>query len=304
VSEKALRRLAGAVVILCVLWLGVTFIPRGGSRGGGPSEAVAAFLSELRPEEVTAIRFQGPGGQDAVELTRLGDGWVVNGFPADSAAVSRLWETAEGIEVEGLVGTNPGNHPRLGVSADSAWTLEVEGPGGARDLLVGKAGARYGTTYVRLPDEDQVYLLKGSLRPIVTRNLEGWRNKIVARADTAAIQTLQLARGGSQAVLRRGDSLWTLEGGGEADATKARSILTGLARLDASGFYSPQDSLPGREGSVRALDDQGTTLLYLEIGSGEGDRWIRVEGDSVVYRIPSWRADQILPDLEGLSGGG
>jgi hypothetical protein len=57
-------------------------------------------------------------------------------------------------------------------------------------------------------------------------------------------------------------------------------------------------------GSVRATDGSGTTLLYLEVGSGEGDRWVRVEGDSVVYRIPSWRAGQLLPDPEDLREGG
>jgi hypothetical protein len=52
------------------------------------------------------------------------------------------------------------------------------------------------------------------------------------------------------------------------------------------------------------MDQAGDTLLLLNIGSGEGDRWMRVEGDSVVYRIPSWRVSRVLPELSTLRGEG
>jgi len=304
VSEKALKALVGVVLGLCLVWLVVNFIPHGSPGAGRVPEALRSFFTDLDPGSVTAVRFTGPGAGGEIELTRAGSQWEVNGFHADSGAVARFWETMIDASVDGLVGRNPANHARLGVSPDSAWTLEVVGSDGSRDILVGKSGSRYGTTYVRLPDADEVYLVEGSLRPIVTRDLESWRNKRVTRAYTGTIRTLDVAADGSTTVLRREDSLWVFDDGEPADGTVVRSLLGQLARMDATGFYGPRDSLPAKAGSVRATDGSGTTLLYLEVGSGDGDRWVRVEGDSIVYRIPSWRAGQLLPTPEDLREGG
>lgn len=303
-SEKGLKLLAVTVGVLCLVWVAVNFLPRGGGGGGASSGALSSFFLGVTPESVTSVRFKPPGDEGDVELTRTVGKWTVNGFSADSGSVARLWEGMADATVGDRVGSNPANHPRLGVSSDSAWTLQVETSEGTRSLLVGKSGSRYGTAYIRLPDENDVYLLEAGLRPLITRTLDDWRDKRVARVDTAAVQRIELNREGSNVVLERADTLWVLGDGGEADGTTVRSLLGEMARMDATGFYAPQDSLSSLGGSVRALDTAGDTLLFLEVGSGEGDRWARVEGDSIVYRIPSWRVSRILPEVVDLRGEG
>jgi hypothetical protein len=303
-SEKGLKVLVGTVAVLLLIWVAVNFLPRGGGAGAAPSEALSGFFLGVTPETVTSLRLLGPGEEGGVELKRVGGGWVANGFQADSGTVARFWDALAEVEVGDRVGSNPANHPRLGVAPDSAWTLEVEMPDGARTLLIGKSGTRYGTAYVRLPDEDDVYLLEGGLRPTMTRTLDDWRDKRVARVDTSAVHRIELSREGSRIALERSDTLWVLEGDGDADRATVRSLLGELARMDASGFYGAQDSLPPLAGSVRALDQAGETLIFLEMGSGEGDRWVQVEGDSIVYRIASWRAGRVLPELTDLRGEG
>jgi hypothetical protein len=304
VSEKGLKLLAVTVGVLCLVWVAVNFLPRGGGGGRASSGALSGFFLGVTPESVTSVRFQAPGDEGDVELTRTAGRWTVNSFSADSGSVARFWEGMADATVGDRVGSNPANHPRLGVSSDSAWTLQVETSEGTRSVLVGKSGSRYGTAYIRLPDENDVYLLEAGLRPLITRTLDDWRDKRVARVDTAAVQRIELNREGSNVVLERADTLWVLEDGGEADGTTVRSLLGEMARMDATGFYAPQDSLSSLGGSVRALDTAGDTLFFLEVGSGEGDRWARVEGDSIVYRIPSWRVSRILPEVAGLRGEG
>lgn len=303
-SEKGLKALIGIVAVLCTMWAAVTFLPRGGGTPGAPPEALSGFFQGVTPEAVSTLRFQGPGGQDPLVLTRRDGAWTVNGFRADSGTVAAFWGAIEGVEVGDLVGSNPGNHPRLGVSPDSAWTLEVEMPGGSRALLIGKSGTRYGTTYVRLPAQDEVYLLDGGLRPTVTRALADWRNKRVAQVDTSRVQRIQLEHDGTQLTLARADSVWTLEDGAAANGATVRNLLAEMARLDATGFYAPGDSLSELAGTLQAMDATGDTLLLLTMGSGDGDRWVRVDGDSIVYKIASWRAGRILPEEGGLREGG
>lgn len=303
-SEKALKLLVGTVGVLCLVWAAVNFLPRGGAGGGAASEALSGFFAGVTPESVTSVRFAGPGDEGDVVLKRTEGSWTVNGFEADSGSVARFWDAVAEVEVGNLVGSNPANHPRLGVAADSAWTLEVETSDGARALLVGKSGTRYGTAYGRLPDEDDVHLLEGGLRPTMTRTLDDWRDKRVARVDTSAVQRIELSREASSVSLERADTLWVLDENGEADLITVRSLLGEMARMDATGFYEVLDSLPPTGGSVRALDSAGETLLLLEVGSGDGDRWVRVEGDSIVYRIASWRVSRILPEISALRGEG
>jgi len=302
-SEKTLKILFIAVVGLGLLWLAVSFLPGGGGRSAGPSGALASFFEGVSPESVSSLVIRGPDGEE-VGLSRENGEWKVSGFRADSATMDRFWEAMESAEVGDLVASNPGNHPRMGVSPDSAWTMELGLAGGSRSILVGSPGSRYGTAFVRNPDEDQVYLLTGNLRSQVTRPLDEWRNKRVATVDTTGVWRIEVDRNEDGYSLERADSLWTLDDGTGADPTAVRGILGEMARLDANGFYEEGDSLPALEATIRALGQGGEIFLTLELGSGEGDRWARAEGDSIIYRLPSWRVSRILPDLEDVRGGG
>ena len=122
--------------------------------------------------------------------------------------------------------------------------MELELAGGPRSILVGSPGSRYGTAFVRLPDEDEVYLLTGNLRSQVTRPLDDWRNKRVASVDTTAVWRIEVERDEGGFSLERADSLWVLEGGTNANLSSVRGILGEMARLDASGFHEEGDSLP------------------------------------------------------------
>ena len=105
-------------------------------------------------------------------------------------------------------------------------------------------------------------------------------------------------------VLESSDSLWILEGGADTDGTTVRGILGEMARLDASGFYEEGDSLSAPRGTIRAMDQEGNVFFRLQMGSGEGDQWLRVDGDSIIYRVGSWRGNRLIPSLEQVEGGG
>ncbi len=302
-SEKGLKSLLILVVVLLGVWLVISFLPRGGGIRGAQGD-LGIFFQGVTAEGVSEVRFQEPGVDGSVRLRRTGGDWQVNGYRADSGAVARFWETVAEARIGDLVGANPTNHGRMGVTGDSAWTFEVELSGEMRTLMVGKSGSRYGTAYVRLPDENEVYLLEGNLRPTVTRNLDDWRNKRVVDLDTAQVQRIEFEREGTPFVLERSDTLWALEGGGLAEKTPVRNLLSELARLEATGFYSETDTLSESGGWVRVLGMAGDTMASLELGSGEGDRWIRAAGDSVTYRLTSWRVGRLLPALEELEGEG
>lgn len=305
-SEKGLRVLLGTLAGLLAIWLAVSVIPGGGGGPEGASGALTAFFDGVSAEGVSAVRFSQAGDAEPVELRRTEGAWKVNGFRTDSGTVARFWDAVGEAGVGDLVSTNPANQVRMGVSGDSVMTLELETASGTRTLLVGKGGPGFGTAYVRLPDEDATHLLQGNLRPHLTRSLDDWRNKRVATVDTTGVHRIEVDGEGGAFVVERSDTLWVLEGGADADLPTVRGILGEMARLDATGFYGrvDADTLPALGGTVTGVGQSGDTLFFAEMGSGGGDRWLRVPGDSVLYRVASWRAGRLMPELEKVQGEG
>jgi Domain of unknown function (DUF4340) len=302
VNERALKQLVGALVVAVALWAIASFF----SGGGGSivvSGEITNFFERVGGSSVDAIRITGRNGP--VELVRVGDDWTVNGFPADSGAISRLLDVLPKLEVRDLVATNPDNHDRMGVAADSAMTVDFEIGGVSRSILVGKQGRRFATSYVRLPGADEVYLLDGDLRAQAARRLDDWRNRRMVSLDSAAVGRIAVERDGDAYTLVRGDSTWTFEEGGAASAVAVKGILTELSNLVASGFLAAGDSIAELEQGARTIAYSGTgeVLADVAIGSGSGDRWARTTTDDYVYRVSSFRVGRVAPTREDAGPG-
>lgn len=299
-SAKTLKILVWVLVIALALWGGVTLVSRW--TGGGPTAApaLADLLQRARADSVSLVRLEGP--DDSVVLRRTGKKWTVNGLATDSTIVANFFSTLNNTKIGALVSTNPANQAAMGVSKDSAWTLAFDLAGKTHTLLVGKTGPRYGTAYVRLPNQDRVYLANGNLHSEVTRRRDGWRNKRIVSVDTSAVHRVEIRRDGHAYTLVRADSTWTLAGGGAADQTAVQDILEELSGLQASGFIEKGDSLGKRpEGAhIVALSASGDTLGQLSLGSGKGARWARTPGDSVTYRLAAWHVDRLVPERKNV----
>lgn len=292
-TEKTLRRslygLAGAAALYVVITLA-------GGRGGGPSGSgqLAGALADIDPAAVAQAVLAGP--EDTIRLTRADDGWQVNGFPADSVAVDRFLRALEETSVSSVASTNPANHPRLGVDADSAWTLSVDdGP----PILLGKAGARYRTAFARMPDEDLVSLLAGDLRSASARPLRDWRDKTILRLDTASAATIRVTRDGASTVYERGDSAWTAGGDAVEDATM-RGILQELAHLRANSFAPADREMPENPNrQVQVMDAEGAEIGALALAEADGDFHVSTPASPYVFVVPAFRANRLSPAPPG-----
>jgi hypothetical protein len=294
-SERTLKQLVGALVVAVGVWAVTALLSRGGGSVGGSGD-LAAFFEGVVPASVAGVRISGPGS-DGIELTRSRGGWLVNGFEADSSTVDRFLGALAATEVGDLVASNPANHARMGVTADSALRLEVRTAGGERALLVGDAGTRFNTAFARLPDEDGVHLLMGDVRSQLLRREPDWRRKTMGAVDTAQVQRLEILGDGGAYAFVRGDSLWSLGDGTPADPGVVQDLLSELSGLQATGFVADGDSLAAvaPDSGIRALDASGAVLLAVTLGGTGTRRWGLVEGDSVRYEVTGFRADRLVP---------
>jgi len=146
--------------------------------------------------------------------------------------------------------------------------------------------------------------MDSGLRSYVFRGIDDWRNRRMLAIDTAQVRRITVERDGESATVVRSDSTaWTFTNGDAANARTVQAILNELGGgLVASRFVAETDSIgmmpPG--GTTTAYSESGEQLAAVTVGSGSGDRWGMVAGDSVRYRLPPFRVDLIVPRVETL----
>ena len=289
-SEKTLRACIYSLVAVGLLYLVVTMARGSGGGGRTVDSELAGALEEIAAGPHEGFVIEGPEGVIRLELNA--GAWTANGFEADSSAVGRLIRAVEESEVDGVAGTNPANHARFGLTADSAWTFTAAD---APPILLGKAGTRFRTAYARLPDSDPVSVVEGDLRSAAARPLVDWRDKMVLRADTSAVARIAVTHAGGTEVYERQDSTWAV-GGEEAEAATVRGILQELASLRASGFAPEGAVMPeAADRSLVAMDANGNELASLAMAEQEGNFWLKSAASPYIFEIPIFRANRLAP---------
>jgi hypothetical protein len=297
-SEKALRAALGTLVGLVVVYALVLLL-RGSSTGATDDNTLARRLQGLEEQAVSNVVIAGPDSR--VELQRIDTGWQVNGHPSDSASVARFWSAVADLDVRGLVAANPANHARLGVSADSTWTLTFQLAGGdAVEFLLGKSGPGFSSAYARLPEEPEVYLMEGGLRSAATRRLDDWRDRTVAAVDTSAIWTLTLRRGDAERSLVRSDGGWTVDDA-PADSLTVANTLVELNRFQATGFAADTVAFEGDDRRrIVAQGVSGDTLGVIDVVGTGGSFMARSAPSGTIFQVPGWRVDRLVPEPDSL----
>ncbi len=298
-SEQTLKRIFTALAVLVVFWLGSFWFTGRSDSGPVADGGLAAIFAGPNENTVSAVRIAGPG--QTVSLQQSGGAWTASGHPADSTAIERFWFAVAAAEVGGVVANNPNNHMRMGLVADSAWTVDFTmSDGGTASVLVGKVGPIAPSAYVRLPAQDEVVVVSGDFLRTVVRDLADWRDKTVLRVDTAAVARVVLQTDEGTRVIQRSDRTWSADGE-PANNIIVFGILQELSSLLALGFVEESgdvfDENPTR---VIALGASGDTLGVVLITGDADTRHARTPGSEVVFEIPDFRADRIAPDLATL----
>jgi hypothetical protein len=304
--EATLKRLLLALAALAVVYGGVrlgSHLLRPRADSGGE---LAAVLAQIAGDSIREVLITPPAwmGAPVVTLSRAvsaADGsavWTVNGKATDESNVESTLQALRAGKVTDLVAQSATSHARLGVTSDSAWTVVVRGARGDATVLVGNPGRGYDRTHLRLPSGDDVHEVSGGLRFAVANPPSHWRNKVVARVDTAAVRTLVIERDRTEYRVARSDSVWSSApgGGGSVEGVRIVDVLGELARFDAVGTPDDTVAFAGRERRrVLALGGVGDTLALVEF-AGDSTRWLaRARGHPDLFEVSGYRVDRVTP---------
>jgi hypothetical protein len=292
-SSTLLRRLAILLAVLLAVWVGIRLV-RGSARGGGSALA----LTKLDKNAVDAILIERP--TDTVRLLKQGGAWTVNGWPAAKGGVDDLiFALGDSSAAGELVAENATSHGKLGV--DSATGRRITAKRGTDVLAsywIGKRGANYESGYLRRPDQNAVYQVKGRLIEFADRTADDWRDKAIVAIEPDSLTAVEVQRGKQSYRLVRDGKQWTL-GGAPADSGEVATLLGQFKRLEATGFATTAEADSARfdqpERQVRLLGPGGRQLALLAFDSTTTGFWVRRDTASVVYRVDQYAANQLTP---------
>jgi len=296
-SERGLR-IALLVLLAALLAFGVQrWAGRDSQRG--EFHPLGQLLARLDGRDVTRFEIAGP--TETYEVQKTEAGWQVNGLPADTVVIDRLWvDLTEAVPLE-IAASNPANHGRLGVADDSTRSLTVVHADGSQSrLLVGRPGPQQPGGYVRLPGSDEVYLVRGGFFDAMRQPLVYWRDLTVLTVDTSAVETVLLRWGADRFSLRRGQPGWTVDGL-PASPDAVGDLLMALNRQYAVGFSRDSTGYGDDQRGLIALDARGDTLVALAMRLGQrGEPLITMRGSPFIFELDRRSLERLMPPRDAL----
>lgn len=189
---------------------------------------------------LTRIEIRTPDGTTTT-LTRKDDAWFTDpekGYKADRNYINGLVGAIEKT-IEGEVrSANPDSHPDFEVTESSATQVKIYGKSGLlADLLIGKAGSSFFTTFVRKAGEKEVVEANASLTYIFNKP-EGWRDKAIFEFAADSVKRISAEGTTTTFEVEKIDGKWRLTKPEQAEAQEAKitPITSVLATLRATGF--------------------------------------------------------------------
>ncbi len=253
-------------------------------------------LVVLDTAKVTELRMMPANRKgEVVKITRQGKQWMLEKegkkLLADETSVKSVLGLLQKIEAQRMVSRKKEKWDAYQVGESSTQVSVYYGTKLQADVRLGKSGfnqsnaGMYGGgayTYVRLADEEEVYMVDGFLETTFSRPFNDWRNRSLMKVPRDLITKISFQYpADSSFVLEKRDSVW-LVNGAPADLPKVTNYLGNIALKNLSSFADDFLATGPPDVSV-VVEGAGTTLATLEGWKRETDWVLRGSEQKEVY---------------------
>jgi hypothetical protein len=247
-----------------------------------PEAKSPSFFPDFNAEQARRIEIT----QGNKRLVLIKDsGWLVEAgehrYQANFFYIDTLLNSVQRLDRQNLLSRNPDKVKVFGLDGEAAIRLEVQGSGGApmARLLVGKNLGPSRGTYVKAPDEDEVYLVMEDLRYACVRGddwVTSWREEAVLKLEADSMQALRIEGPGGARTL---DPI--------PEEMKEALVLLKGDGLAPRGTDPAQLGMEDSDLKLVIRHSAGESTLELSPDK-DGWRYLMVDGDaSTLYRVPS-----------------
>jgi hypothetical protein len=310
-----------AIVVLAVLGLVAFLMFR--EKPDTQKKAIEDAIKPVEAAKVDEIRIkrqEGVGDKKKPEsyTIKKKDGKWKMTVPVDyevvESTVESMTKALSELRVIDIISEKASSHDKFGVGdKDSIDMTALSGSKELVHLIIG--GSNNGVTFVRLPDKNEVYRMKGSFKFNFDRSVKSMRDKTIIKADIETLKTATFGAGESAIALEKTgadkDLSVKLVGKQVAnfDAAKATGVIRTLVNLNAVDFVdgdaaSDETKLFGPDAYTVSVDAQKDGKPYqvtLTMGNKVADKaqvYAKTSLSKQVFLIAEYTAGRLKPKME------
>jgi|GEM_PF-1149165 hypothetical protein len=215
---------------------------------------------------------------------------------ADGSRVNGALGVFGGLERGALVSTNPKKRALYQVDDQTGLRVRLQGEGkhNILDVIIGKNGPDFASSYIRRADQDEVYLVPRTLTGRFSPMVDDWRERNLWTVDVDDVTAMEVrSPQGAYSLTRSKDKMsWTLKtiNGGQLDNESAMGYVRKLAQVRAVGFADDVDTksagLNEPEIAVSITTVDGKRLKFF-VGKKDkrGRCYAKMEGAEDIYLL-------------------
>ena len=285
-------------------------------------EAAVKPVDVEKLDEIRIKRHEGLGDKKEPESYTLkkADGtWAMAEpvkYPVVQNSVETMTRALGELRVIDVISEKASAHGKFEV--DDASGIDVTVLGGGSELLHVIVGASSnGVTFIRYPDKNEVYRMKGSFKYNFDRSIKSLREKTIIKADVENVKTATFGSGDEALVLEKtgtGKDLSVKPLGRDIpnfDAPKATGVLRTLVNLNAVGFVdepvTEEVSGLGPDAftvTLEAIEEDKPYKAVLTLGNKVEDKaqtYAKTSASDQIFLISEYTAKRLYAKLEDLT---
>jgi hypothetical protein len=259
-------------------------------------------------------------GAAPLSIHKIKGEWVVGdkNIPADTAAVSTIESKMKELAFSELV-TRKKFYERFDLSDSRAIRITVKREGSVlRDVLIGKKSSVGDLSYVKLPDQPEVYIAGGNLAAECDRNTGSIRSKTLLALTVDAIESVTVRAGGETYTLSREQGKaqekkdpmqdkptqpgkWIVAGrAGEANQNKVNEFLSEFASVAAQDFPEESEAKTKSGSPIGELtvNAKGKKIVFTVYGKNDRDKGntYLCKSTELPYfaNVAKWKVERLL----------
>jgi hypothetical protein len=246
-----------------------------------------------------------------VELFKSDTGWKLKlkdsarEVRADDENVKALLDAASSLRSSHYVTNLKEKYTELGLNDESAVTVKLSTNANTVFAIVLGKNATGAGRYARLPDEDDVFVVRGSFWQLTRNGSVDFRDREIWPVNEGELERLTVVKAdGTQLLLAKDDQGWNfdkeqkgLPSGFRVDKSALETLVRTSASLRASGFVDDAKTLSTPKLTLKAAGTKGTHVLELFVD--DKDKYFaRRVGDEQIYEIAKNNFERFEPRCE------
>lgn len=294
----------GLVVVLGVLY----FLNRENQVSVGVKQLK---LPAFTVDKVDRVEIQ---GKELIELVKRSDGWKVKLGDADKARevradvgnVESSLDAAQSLRSSHYVTNLKDKYDELGFSKEAAVTVKIWSNDKLLwSLILGKNASGTGR-YAKLPDDDDVFLVRGSFWSLTRNSALDFRDREIWQAKEGEIDRFSITKvdGSEIALVKEGDD-WKFDAsqkgltqGFRVDKSALHALVRAGTGLRANGFV---DEMKPMSPALTLKAGTKDVSYSLELFPHTSDKYLaRRAGDDQLYEVTKQNFDRLNVSVETL----